>query len=161
MTTDNLKPVKTICQGGLESPANPRNIEGGKYTWSELPDETLYGYGRFNTIDECMKDAIAHGIAPGETIWIVTCEDYRRKKFDAADLIDDMKQDAYEVCGDAMDHWLKFLSPAYVEDLGDRIDKVIDGWLKDIGCTPNFYHVSSTATPVTVKEFEEPEEEKS
>ena len=95
----------------------------------------------------------------------------RRATFsiDGEDIIEDIREQFSDQCGEAADDWLRMPNPYQgsegqrqraverrekfrqrVEELGERLTAVVETWLEDIGETPRFYSVENIDT-ISVK----------
>ena len=125
-----------------------------KYTWETRADKEIWGNDRFDTVEECVKDALESGIEPGTMIAVGICEDFI-PKLDADSALDKVSDDAYEECGEVAEGWPCFESrKGYyrVDELQEALDRVFLEWLEKTNQTPGFYHILPLADLVEVKE---------
>jgi len=115
----------------------------GEYTWTERQDDEIWRHDRFDTIEDCIKDARESGIEPGDKIAIGICQDYV-PKVDVDTLLEAASQDAYEECGEVAEHWPSFeRKSGYAGEakLQKEVEKVFNTWMRTENQTPTFYHV--------------------
>lgn len=125
-----------------------------EYAWSDRQDDEVWRGGRFDSIKECIKDAIGSGKVPGEQIAVGICEDYT-PSIDVDDILDRVGENAYEEVGEVAEGW-----PCYergkgytdADKLSDKINEVFAEWLKETGQTPGFYKIIPLADMVTIPE---------
>jgi len=122
-----------------------------EYTWNENRTDEFWRHGRFDSIKECIEDAIKEGKKQGDTIVIGICEDYV-PKLDAGFLLDKIGKDAYEECGEITEDWPEFEQKGYKDEdkLQAAIDKVLNEWLKETNQIPTFYRVHPLPYLVTI-----------
>lgn len=128
-----------------------------KYTWSDNQTDEIWHNDRFNTIEECVKDAIKHGKHSGEEIAIGVCEDYV-PCIDVDTLLDMANEDAYNEVGEVADGWLEYkIHKGYkdADKLQEKINKVFTEWLEETKQVPSFYHVVPLADMITIPENKE------
>lgn len=127
----------------------------GKYTWSNKPNDEIWYNDRFDSIEECIKDAVEnYERKPGEQIAIGICEDYM-PQIDVETMLERAAEDAYEEVGEVAEGWLESEQrKGYVgeEKLQERIDKVFKEWLEETKQVPNFYKIHPLSEMVTIPE---------
>jgi hypothetical protein len=130
----------------------------GKYSWSESPSDEIWMHDRFDTIEDCIKDAVEnYEKKPGDQIAVGICEDYV-PHVDVGTLLDRANEDAYEECGEVAEGWPAFLRrKGYVDEdkLQEMMDKVFNEWLEETHQVPGFYHINPLADMVTIPGGEE------
>jgi predicted urease superfamily metal-dependent hydrolase len=125
----------------------------GKYSWSENQSDEIWYHDRFDTIEECIRDAVDnYKKKVGDQIAVGICEDYV-PHVDVDILLDRAGEDAYEECGEAAENWPAFISRkgyADADKLQEKIDKVFNEWLEETHQVPGFYHIKPLADMVTI-----------
>lgn len=58
-------------------------------------------------------------------------------------VIDQVTEDAYELCGDIADRWLSSISKEDELKLGEMLTDVFKKWLEDTRNEPNFYTIAN------------------
>lgn len=131
-----------------------------KYSWSENQSDKIWHHDRFDTIEECIRDAVEHyKKKPGDQIAVGICEDYV-PHVDVDVLLDRAGEDAYEVCGEAAEDWLAFsFRNGYTDadKLQEKLDKAFHEWLEETHQVPGFYHIEPLADMITIQEEAERE----
>lgn len=125
-----------------------------EYSWSKNADDEIWTNGIFDSIEECIKDAVESGVKPGEKIAVGICERYT-PHVDVGTLLDRAAEDAYEECGEVAEDWPEFISRTGYKDedkLQEEMNKVFIKWLKETGQYPSFYHILPLAEPVIIPE---------
>lgn len=132
-----------------------------KYTWETQADKEIWEHDKFDTIDECLRDAWQnYEIEPGTKIAIGICEDYV-PHIDVDFLLDRVGEDAYEEVGEVAEDWPYFESrKGYhrADELQEAIDKVFQEWLVKTNQVPNFYHILPLADLYEVGDYSEEEQ---
>jgi hypothetical protein len=125
----------------------------GKYSWSKNQSDEIWYHERFDTIEECIRDAVDnYGKKPGDQIAVGICEDYV-PHVDVNTLLDKAGEDAYEECGEVAEDWPAFSRQKGYEDadkLQEKIDKVFNDWLEETHQVPEFYSIKPLADMVTI-----------
>jgi hypothetical protein len=125
----------------------------GKYTWTENQDDEIWYNDRFDSIEECIKDAIGQGKKPGDKIAVGICEDYV-PHVDVDTLLDRANEEAYEECGDVVGDWPEFIALkgyAYADKLQEKMDKAFNEWLEETHQVPHFYHIYPLSDMVEIR----------
>lgn len=66
-------------------------------------------------------------------------------RVDANNVIEQLRQEAFDECGDVSDNWLDFMfDSAEVENLQKRLQSAFDEWLEIVGDKPAFYAIRET-----------------
>lgn len=128
----------------------------GEYTWETRQDKEIWENSRFDTIEECIKDALGCGIEPGTMIAVGICKDYT-PIINVDDVLERVGEDAYEECGEIAEDWPAFESKKGfigAKELEEKLNKVFMEWLEQTNQVPNFYHILPLADLVEVKETE-------
>lgn len=114
-----------------------------QYSWNEDASDEIWSHGIFDSIEECIKDAIDEGHSPGDEIAVGICEPYV-PRIDADNLLDRVSEEAYEEVGDVAEGWPEFerrKGYKHVDKLQEAIDKVFNEWLVETHQVPSFYHI--------------------
>ena len=125
-----------------------------EYAWSDNLADEIWRGGKFSSIEECIRDAVACGKEPGDTIAVGICEDYV-PELDAYALLEQVSNDAYEECGEAAEGWPEFECRKGYRDadkLQEALDKVFKEWLKETNQIPRFYHIYPLKDLVVIPE---------
>ncbi len=123
-----------------------------KYSWTENQTDDIWYHGRFDSVKECIKDAMGYGRKPGEKIAIGICKDYL-PCLDADSLLDQVSEDAYEEVGEVAEGWPEFENRKgykYVDKLQEKLDKAFSEWLKETNQVPSFYRIEPFADLVVI-----------
>ena len=114
------------------------------FTWNEDANSDIWYNDKFNTVKECLEDAKKSGVAPGTEIAIGVCEDYIPHIY-ADDVLERLGDNASEEVGEVADDWLQWEHGKgyYKADLlEEKLNKVLDEWLKETNQVPNFYKIN-------------------
>lgn len=124
----------------------------GKYTWEFDGDAEFWRNGTFDTIEECIQEAKEVMKAYGEEhskIYIGETEVFEPYVY-GTDVIEHLEVAAYDEYGEVAESWdawrtLKARGKKEAEaawaDLDDKLNEVIDQWLKKYDLAPSFYRV--------------------
>jgi hypothetical protein len=130
-------------------------MEQKQYVWFRIGFYEEWSNCRFDSIDECIQDAVKFGFKPGTRINIGITHDYE-PGIDGYDILEQAEEDAYEECGDAALYWLsdywKGQGRKEAEKLGKELNEVFKKWLLENNLWPNFYKVESTGKVITITE---------
>lgn len=116
-----------------------------KYTWETYKDAELWFNDKFDTIEDCVKNAKENGIESGKIIYvgeIVPWEPY----VNAISILKDLEREADMECGEVADSWVTFdwkKDIKKVEELSDKLTEIVKQWLKDNGRYPDFYEIEN------------------
>lgn len=114
----------------------------GKYIWSKNKNEEIWLNSSFDTIKECIDDAIQNDVKAGEIIYIGETEEYT--PFISGDeIIDTLQERAYEECGEASEGWLQNVSNEQTDELADKVLEIINEWLEKVNEKPNFSKINN------------------
>jgi hypothetical protein len=126
----------------------------GQYTWENKQDAEIWYNDRFDTIEECIKDARKNGVEPGTMIAIGLCEDYT-PVINVDDVLERVGEDAYEEVGEVAEGWPAFKSKEGFIGSGsleEKLNKVFNEWLEETNQVPGFYKIHPLADMVEVTE---------
>lgn len=117
-----------------------------KYIWNENENDEYWYHDQFETIEECIEDAIVnYDLRPGDVIYVGETYPWNPTP-DVANMLEDMEIDAYEECGECAENWditpTKKNMEAYIE-LCDRINLALNEYLKKIGEVPKFFKIEN------------------
>ena len=112
-----------------------------RYTWTNNPDDEIWGNDCFDTIEECIKDAVSSGYKKGDTIAIGEVVEFI-PRVSGYSVLDGLETDAYEECGEVSEGWIDY-SKEEVEKLSDKLTSVIQEWLKETNQEPTFYSIQN------------------
>lgn len=118
-----------------------------KLTWNNS-DYDLWQYDIFDTEEECIQEAKeCYGICPGEKIYIGTPVSYNEIPIDADDIVEIMKERAYDRCGECAEDWISFRNKeeemAAYEMLTEKLHELINDWLDMFNNKPQFYTIEN------------------
>jgi hypothetical protein len=112
-----------------------------KYAWTERIDDTIWRHGTYDSIRECVDEALECGYKLEDKFAIGLVEPYEIN-YDFADLITErLADDAYEEVGEVAEDWLYKIPKEHMDNLNDRITSIVKGWLEEIKETPSFYKI--------------------
>lgn len=123
-------------------------MKNGQYTWNENDGE-YWNHDSFDTFEEALEDAKVNideeyddvdirGDIKG--VYIGQVRDFiPRVRSDC--VIDQMTEDAYELVGEASDHYLSKVSKEHEEELTKTLTMAFNLWVEKYGYTPDFYHI--------------------
>lgn len=91
------------------------------------------------------EEAIAAGRKEYDGDFFIGVVDRFEPRVDANDVIEQLKLEAYDECGEVSENWLGFkFNSTEVEDLQKRLQSAFDEWLEAVGDKPSFYAIRET-----------------
>lgn len=117
-----------------------------KYTWGFDEDAEWWDNGEYDTIAQCIEAAREEMIVgKDDVVYIGEVVPYE-PEIDADDVLERLKDNAYNQCGEVADTWLTYGKD---EDYGDEeetelsnaLTQVLRDWLKKHNLEPNFYEI--------------------
>lgn len=110
-----------------------------KYYWNLNESDEIW-YEWESTIDyciECAKEMSENEGIYQDTVFIGESYDYV-PKIDGALLLENIKDDAWEECGECSDGWLDSIKKHEIESLNKKLEKVFVEWLEESKNKPGF-----------------------
>lgn len=112
-----------------------------EYSWTRTLSDEIWRNGKYDSIQECVVEALNCGYTLEDTFAIGLVEPYEIN-YDFADLITErLADDAYEEVGEVAEDWLYKIPKEHMDNLNDRITSIVKGWLEEIKETPSFYKI--------------------
>lgn len=94
--------------------------------------------------EECITEAREdYGVKSGDTIAIGEVERFTIS-VDAEDVLDRIKETAYELCGESSDGWLDDYTE--INSLSKNLTECVEKWLKETKQIPSFYGLKNIRT---------------
>ena len=131
------------------------------YTWMENDNCDIWDRGEFNTIEECIDEALDCGYEPGDTIYVGECQNVEVGGIYFDDVLDRVEETMYDEVGEVSEGWnISSMTGAYsdrkeiYEKYQNKLENLVMEYLKEIKEMPYFYKVVNVG-PVEVKEIEE------
>ena len=113
-----------------------------KYSWSLDKDDEIWNNGTFDTIEECINDAVRnYHLMKGETIAIGETVSFG-VYIDADDIIERIEDEAYEHAGESSEGWLSYTNEER-DNLSERLTECVEKWLAETNNEPNFYCIDN------------------
>lgn len=105
-------------------------------------DEELYNFSEIEEAAEAVFDYPAAKI--GDIRSVYSCDPYMFKASEfAPDIVDDMRERAYEECGEWGEDFLMSSSLDNDNELTKKLEDVVDEWANSHGLQPTFYRVDN------------------
>ena len=131
------------------------------YTWMENYNCDIWDHGEFNTIEECIGEALDCGFKPGDTIFVGECQKVEVGGIYFDDVLDRVEETMYDEVGEVSEGWnISSMTGAYsdrkeiYEKYQNKLENLVMEYLKEIKEMPYVYKVVNVG-PVEVKEIEE------
>lgn len=122
-----------------------------EYAWTDNPSDDIWRGGPCDSIEECIKEAIALGdYKAGDTIAVGLVEKYVPKYVDTDRLIEGLQEAAADEVGEVAEDWLWDIEKEDRKVLDERLLNTVLEWLKEYKYEPTFYKVHPLAEPVVV-----------
>ena len=127
----------------------------GKYSWDFDGDAEFWNNGTFDTVDECIEDAIqflTKEIADSEEYPTVVYIGENREfvpEVDGLQVLEALEEQASEQCGEVGSDWETYdwkdrqKKEKEISELKDELNRVLIDWLTKYGRMPNFYTVEN------------------
>ena len=121
------------------------------YTWEYDKNQTVWNNGTFDSIKECIKDAVENGeLTVGDTIAIGEVEPYELGSIDLVDnVLDSVTQDVYDSIGEAAEDYDADGSKEYpneTEQLNEGIYNLVLEYLRKTDNIPDYYSIKNIRT---------------
>lgn len=131
------------------------------YTWMENDNCDIWNRGEFETIEECIEEALDCGYEPGETIYVGECQKVEVGGIYFDDVLDRVEETMYEEVGEVSEGWditsiigrYSYRKEIY-EKYEEKLRKLVLDYLKEIKEVPGFYKVINVG-PVVIGEVGE------
>lgn len=131
------------------------------YTWMENDNCDIWNRGEFETIEECIEEALDCGYEPGETIYVGECQKVEVGGIYFDDVLDRVEETMYEEVGEVSEGWdiisiigrYSYRKEIY-EKYEEKLKKLVLDYLKEVKEEPGFYKVINVG-PVVIGEVGE------
>ena len=131
------------------------------YTWMENDNCDIWNRGEFETIEECIEEALDCGYEPDETIYVGECQKVEVGGIYFDDVIDRVEEAMYEEVGEVSEGWditsiigrYSYRKEIY-EKYEEKLRKLVLDYLKEVKEEPGFYKVINVG-PVVIGEVGE------
>lgn len=131
------------------------------YTWMENDNCDIWNRGEFETIEECIEEALDCGYEPGETIYVGECQKVEVGGIYFDDVLDRVEEAMYEEVGEVSEGWditsiigrYSYRKEIY-EKYEEKLRKLVLDYLKEVKEEPGFYKVINVE-PVVIGEVGE------
>lgn len=111
-----------------------------QYAWNTDENAEMWEHNTFDTVGECLADAIRNECAnPGDTVYVGECVLFEIS-VDAALVLEDLEQQAGDFAGEVGMDWADdvLIQRDKTEELSEELSKVVIKWLKKYNAYPNF-----------------------
>lgn len=130
------------------------------YTWMENDNCDIWNRGEFNTIEECISEALDCDFKPGDIIYVGECQRVEVNSIYFDDVLDRVEEKMYDEVGEVAEGWnISSITGSYsdrkeiYERYEEKLRIIVMEYLNEIKEVPNFYKVVNVR-PVEVKEIE-------
>ncbi len=124
------------------------------YTWAEREDQEIWNNGKFETVEDCIRDAMGSGYIYGDTIYVGLCDDVRIGGIDLSLQLEAVEEDMYEQVGDVSEDWdvsgLTGNRRAVYKVYEERLRNLVEEYIDEIGEIPGFFKVIDIR-PITIE----------
>lgn len=128
------------------------------YTWMENDNCDIWNRGEFDTIEECIGEALDCGFEPGDTIYVGECQRVKVNGIYFDDVLDRVEETMYEEMGEVAEGWdISSIAGAYsdrkeiYEKYEEKLRIMVMEYLNEIKEAPNFYKVVNVGPVEVVK----------
>lgn len=115
-----------------------------KYSWDFDESAEIWDNDTFDTIEECVKDALEN--KEGDETSIFVGENKRFKpKVDSEIILDRMMDQAWEEVGEVAERWdsYDYSKSEEIEELDTRLTEVVMKWFEEFGYSPNMWSIEN------------------
>lgn len=130
------------------------------YTWMENDNCDIWNRGEFETIEECIEEALDCGYEPGETIYVGECQKVEVGGIYFDDVLERVEETMYDEVGKVSEGWdISSITGAYsdrkeiYEKYQNKLENLVMEYIKEIKEIPHFYKVVNVG-PVKVEKSE-------
>ncbi len=127
------------------------------YTWMENDNCDIWNRGEFETIEECIEEALDCGYELGETIYVGECQKVEVGGIYFDDVLERVEETMYEEVGEVSEGWdISSITGAYsdrkeiYEKYQNKLENLVMEYIKEIKEIPRFYKVVNVG-PVKVE----------
>src|SRR5690606_9620208 len=111
----------------------------GKWTFNSTYDDIWY-HEKYDTREEAIREGKKYFGNREEEFFIGRCTQEGLTKGCSADnVLEDVAQFAYELAGDVSLDYLQSVKREHKAILQERLNKVVDEWMRDFGYNPSFH----------------------
>lgn len=117
-----------------------------QYTWETEQYADIWRSGVFDSVAGCLKEAKEDfGLALGTAIYVGEVTPFVPRIY-ATDVLDRLEDNASDECGEIGEEYEAYdrkEDTAILNELSQKLTKVLTNWLRKYGKYPNFYTVSN------------------
>lgn len=131
------------------------------YTWMENDNCDIWNRGEFETIEECIEEALDCEYEPGETIYVGECQKVEVGGIYFDDVLERVEETMYEEVGEVSEGWditsiigMHSYRKEIYEKYEEKLRKLVLDYLKEVKEEPGFYKVINVG-PVVIGEVGE------
>lgn len=128
------------------------------YTWMENDNCDIWDRGEFETIKECIDEALDCGYEPGDTIYVGECQEVEVGGIYFDDVLDRVEETMYDEVGEVSEGWdITSITGSYsyrkeiYEKYEEKLRHLVVDYLKEVKEEPSFYKVINVG-PVVIGE---------
>ncbi len=124
------------------------------YSWAEYEDQEIWNNGKFETVEDCIRDALGSGYVYGDTIYVGLCADVEISGIDLSQQLEAVEENMYDQVGEVSEGWdissITEKRRSIYRLYEERLQELIKNYIKEIGEEPGFYTITDIM-PVAIE----------
>ncbi len=124
------------------------------YSWAEYEDQEIWNNGKFETVEDCIRDALGSGYVYGDTIYVGLCVDVEIGGIDLSQQLEAVEENMYDQVGEVSEGWdissITEKRRSIYRLYEERLQELIKNYIKEIGEEPGFYTITDIM-PVAIE----------
>ena len=133
-----------------------KDLEEAKqmYSWAEREDQEIWNNGMFETVEDCIRDAIESGYIYGDTIYVGLCVDVEIGGIDLSHQLEAVEENMYDQVGEVSEGWdisgITEKRRSIYKLYEERLQELVKNYIREIGEEPVFYTITDIR-PVVIE----------
>ncbi len=124
------------------------------YSWAEYEDQEIWNNGKFETVEDCIRDALGSGYVYGDTIYVGLCADVEISGIDLSQQLEAVEENMYDQVGEVSEGWdissITEKRRSIYKLYEERLQELIKNYIREIGEEPGFYTIADIM-PVAIE----------
>ena len=116
-------------------------MRNGQWTWN-TSDEGIWQHNYFESKEEALEDAKINVEEEIEGVYVGQVKEFA-PHVSAYSIIDQLQEDACELCGEASDYYLNKISSEQEQELTDMMTSAFNVWSEKYNHDPSFYSIDN------------------
>lgn len=124
------------------------------YSWAEREDQEIWNSGMFETVEDCIRDAIESGYIYGDTIYVGLCVDVEIGGIDLSHQLEAVEENMYDQVGKVSEGWdisgITEKRRSIYKLYEERLQELVKNYIREIGEETVFYTITDIR-PVAIE----------